>query len=118
MMQLQNLTRYARRSQQDASSSNPEQKNTLHLSPIAYATTPFKKRTGCPRQPTLCPHTLATITLSPHCPKETIEGLDQYSHIWVIFTFDNNTDIRSSESNYKAKITPPRIIPKGTKVRN
>ncbi|GMH75418.1 hypothetical protein TL16_g06754 [Triparma laevis f. inornata] len=116
MMQLQTSTRYARCSQQDASSSNPERKNTLHLSPIAYATTTFKKRTGCPRQPTLCPHTLATITLSSHCPKETIEGLDKYSYIWVVFTFDNNTDIRSSERLQDYKITPPRIIPKGTKV--
>ena len=34
----------------------------------------------------------------------------------MIFTFDNNTDVRTSAVNYKAKITPPRIKPPGTKV--
>ena len=39
-----------------------------------------------------------------------------YSHMWVIFTFDANTDLRLGASDYKAKITPPRISPKGSKV--
>ncbi|GMI13744.1 hypothetical protein TrLO_g2472 [Triparma laevis f. longispina] len=86
------------------------------MTPIAYITTPFTKRTGCPRQPTLCPHSIATINLQKDCHPDTIQGLEQYSHCWVIFTFDNNTDVRTHKNNYKAKITPPRIRPAGTKV--
>ena len=38
-------------------------------------------------------------------PMETLDGLDMYSHIWIIFEFHANTDMKSSK---KTKIRPPR----------
>jgi tRNA-Thr(GGU) m(6)t(6)A37 methyltransferase TsaA len=36
---------------------------------------------------------------------ETLEGIDQYSHAWIIFEFHANTDHVASK---KTKIRPPR----------
>ncbi|GMH47752.1 hypothetical protein TrRE_jg12632, partial [Triparma retinervis] len=100
-----------------ASSSSPTSSpDSLIMSPIAYIRTPFIKKTGCPRQPQTCPSSLGQIILTKSTSRECLTQLSSYSHIWVIFTFDNNTDVRTSSLNYKAKITPPRIRPPGTKV--
>ena len=90
--------------------------NLLVMKPIAYIKTPFIKKTGCPRQPQVCPSSIGKIVLTKSTPNTCIDQLSSYSHLWVIFTFDNNTDVRTFEQNYKSKITPPRIEPAGTKV--
>ena len=90
--------------------------DTLRMVPIGRITTPFKKRTGCPRQPALCPSSLATLTLTCANASSCASGLSSYSHAWVIFTFDANTDLRQTAADFKAKITPPRIEPRGSKV--
>jgi tRNA-Thr(GGU) m(6)t(6)A37 methyltransferase TsaA len=43
---------------------------------------------------------------------ETLQGIDGYSHAWIIFLFHANTDLAESK---KTKIRPPRA-PKGVKV--
>ena len=106
-----------------SNSSAPCHSDSLTLLPIGHVTSPFVKRTGCPRQPCLCPSALGQITLSPAVAAESLDGLTEYSYIWVIFTFHANTDLpRSTSTNRgsnalqqshpfasaKSKILPPR----------
>jgi len=59
---------------------------------------PPKQRNGCPRQPGLAPASPARLTLRPHVPTEAIEGLDGFSHVWLVFVFHGNTGRGASAS--------------------
>ena len=47
------------------------------------------------------------LTLLPHINEEALEGLEEYSHIWLVFVFH-----QSSHSQFKTKIKPPRLMGK------
>lgn len=48
-------------------------------------------RNGTPRQPLLCPLARSRVVLAPHVPASCLEGLEQYSHCWVLYIFHCNT---------------------------
>jgi tRNA (Thr-GGU) A37 N-methylase len=60
---------------------------------IGKVHSPFKARRGTPRQGLLVPNSISHINLSKEIPKETLEGLDGYSHMFVQFIFHENTNI-------------------------
>jgi tRNA (adenine37-N6)-methyltransferase len=58
-----------------------------------------------PRQPGLVPQTYSELTLLPEWqPEISLQGLEAYSHIWLIFLFHLNTNAR-----FHAKVHPPRL---------
>ena len=59
-------------------SSPRHSKDALHLLPVGYVTSPFLKRTGCPRQPCLCPSALGQIVLEPAVSGEALAGLEGF----------------------------------------
>lgn len=75
----------------------------LALKKIGTVVSPFTKRMGTPRQGALVPSSRAFVEI--YVPMETLEGIDQYSHAWIIFEFHANTDLVASK---KTKIRPPR----------
>ena len=84
-------------------SSPSSSANDMLLRCIGYLVSPFTKRMGTPRQGALVPHSRGYIQLS--VPMETLEGIELYSHAWVIFQFHANTNTNTS---IKTKIRPPR----------
>eukprot|EP00873_Tetraselmis_striata_P004981 jgi/Tetstr1/425245/TSEL_015700.t1 len=76
-------------------------------------------RNGTPRQPLLVPLARARLQLAPGVPPGCLEGLEQYSHCWVMYIFHCNTDLhqRAAHSKQpgqrapriKAKIGVPRL---------
>lgn len=77
----------------------------LALTPIGIIESCFKDRFAVPRQSLLVPSAWSRIKLYPHVqPELALQGLDGYSHLWVIFTFHLNTNER-----YHAKVHPPRL---------
>lgn len=70
---------------------------------IGKITSPYTKRMGTPRQGALVPASRAFIQFN--IPIESVEGIEKYSHLWIIFEFHANTDLVSST---KTKIRPPR----------
>jgi tRNA-Thr(GGU) m(6)t(6)A37 methyltransferase TsaA len=67
--------------------------------------TPFKERFGTPRQPSLVPASWGILRLRPELNlAEALEGLEGFSHVWLIFVFHENTN-----KGVKAKIHPPRM---------
>ena len=67
-------------------------------------------RNGTPRQPLLVPLAKATLMFDPaRVPQASLEGLEGYSHCWIIYVFHLNTDIEKlwkhpSQSKFKAKV--------------
>ena len=92
------------------SSSAPSAGPDDNLKCIGKVVSPWTKRAGTPRQGQLAPSARGYIQLS--CPFQMVEGMDLYSHAWVLFAFHANTDMPDSR---KTKVRPPRA-PKGCKV--
>ena len=67
---------------------------------------------GTPRQGVLVPDARARIKMQSSVPPSSLECLDQFSHIWVIFVFHENTNlakvVNQKKTTYPAKIAPPR----------
>jgi tRNA-Thr(GGU) m(6)t(6)A37 methyltransferase TsaA len=88
--------------------------------PIGYVNSCFPARCGTPRQGILAPSTIAKIVLSKHIPPASLEGVAEYSHLWVIFIFDENTNACSEKGTSKkartfpAKVSPPQLLGKRT----
>lgn len=72
--------------------------NILHNAPLFALTSLgtvlscFRHKFGIPRQPTLVEHSKAIIQIRQDCldSKKVLEGLETYSHLWVIFIFHQN----------------------------
>lgn len=77
----------------------------MYLKPIGLLQSCFKQKFGTPRQPGIVSHSVAEIVLDPQWqPEISLQGLEQFSHLWVIFEFHQN-----GEYDFHAKIHPPRL---------
>uniref|UniRef100_A0A3P9CVX4 tRNA methyltransferase O n=1 Tax=Maylandia zebra TaxID=106582 RepID=A0A3P9CVX4_9CICH len=75
--------------------------------PIGYISSCFSVKNGTPRQPTICGPSRAELRIQPSVfnnPEHALVGLEQYSHVWIIFLFHKNGHL-----SYKAKVRPPRL---------
>ncbi|XP_057500401.1 uncharacterized protein LOC130784520 isoform X2 [Actinidia eriantha] len=85
------------------------------MAPIAIVRSCFSTRNGTPRQPLLVPLARASLLFDPaRVPPASLEGLEEYSHCWIIYVFHLNTDLEKlwkhpSQSKFKAKVRVPRL---------
>lgn len=100
-----------------ASACTPQDNNHIMiLRAIGTVTSPYTKRMGTPRQPQLVPSSRGFVEFhSSIVPAASLEGIDEYSCIWIIFGFHANTDYlvndatsNSKTPNKRTKIRPPR----------
>jgi tRNA-Thr(GGU) m(6)t(6)A37 methyltransferase TsaA len=79
---------------------------------IGHAETVFPERYGTPRQGTLCPSSRGLIRLNPKVvdPEHSLLGLDDFSHVWILFTFDSNTNKQKQAKRtiLGGKVRPPQ----------
>ena len=61
--------------------------------PIGYIEAPFVARNGTPRQGMLAPDARANLVFLPAIPAIMLEGLESFSHVYVIFVFHENTNL-------------------------
>ncbi|GBN04992.1 tRNA (adenine(37)-N6)-methyltransferase [Araneus ventricosus] len=76
--------------------------------PIGFISSCFKTKNGIPRQPALCPAAKGTLTIEKSIfsnPEHSLIGLNEFSHIWILFVFHEN----GSRTAVKAKVHPPRL---------
>ncbi|XP_061347506.1 uncharacterized protein LOC133293010 [Gastrolobium bilobum] len=85
------------------------------MTPIGIIQSCFSTRNGTPRQPLLVPLARACLVFNTtRVPPASLEGLAEYSHIWVLYVFHLNTDLEKlwkqpSNSKFKAKVRVPRL---------
>jgi tRNA-Thr(GGU) m(6)t(6)A37 methyltransferase TsaA len=82
-----------------------DDEHVLPLSTVGIVHSPYPKRMGTPRQGALVPSSRGCIQFLSPLPAEVLDGIDAYSHLWVIFQFHENTNLGTSK---KTKIRPPR----------
>lgn len=76
----------------------------MNISPIATVHSCFTEKFGIPRQPLLADASRASIALLP--PLDTpdaVAGIEQNSHLWVIFQF------HQVAGQWSHKVRPPRL---------
>lgn len=77
----------------------------MEIKPIAYIHTDFKEKFGIPRQSGRVAELVGKIVFEPQFNNpEAIRGLEEFSHIWLIFGF--------SQAEYKEgtmTVRPPRL---------
>jgi len=78
------------------------------IKPIGYINSSFKCKNGTPRQSSICLHASASLELNKSFftnPNHALDGLQDFSHIWLIFIFHKN----DKQSYNKGKVSPPRL---------
>lgn len=87
----------------------------LPVTPIGYVTSCYQQRLGTPRQPGVAPSARASIEFLDCLNFEAlVDGLEKYSHVWVLYQFHENTNVVQGDNakdpfaNLKTKIKPPR----------
>lgn len=87
--------------------------NGFYYQPIAFAESPFPDRRGTPRQPLLVPAARGFLRFQRKLVQNAhFEELKDFSHIWVLFVFHENTNTDKTHESSKsvvAKIKPPRL---------
>ncbi|WJG08515.1 tRNA (N6-threonylcarbamoyladenosine(37)-N6)-methyltransferase TrmO [Aliiglaciecola sp. LCG003] len=78
---------------------------TITLHPIGYIHSPYKEKFAIPRQPGLATAAKGRIELvKPYCQADYCRGLEQFSHLWLIFQFHQTAD-----KTHSALARPPRL---------
>ncbi|XP_037563475.1 tRNA (adenine(37)-N6)-methyltransferase [Dermacentor silvarum] len=87
--------------------------SSFTFQPIGYVQTAFPFKNGTPRQGCICPDSQAVLILDKQvftCPEHSLEGLDKFSHVWLLSVFNRNTRKEDSgEFAYRSKVQPPRL---------
>ncbi|WP_199455607.1 tRNA (N6-threonylcarbamoyladenosine(37)-N6)-methyltransferase TrmO [Vibrio owensii] len=75
------------------------------IEPIGVIESPYKEKFAVPRQPRLVPaaHSRVKLQGAANSP-EAVRGLEQFSHVWLLFLFDQNL-----EAGWKPTVRPPRL---------
>ncbi|CAI5528903.1 unnamed protein product [Closterium sp. Naga37s-1] len=115
------VTQHVRQSTQDQRGQENGQEHrsvgltTYPMSPIGVIHSCFSARNGTPRQPLLVPAARAYLELPRGgVAPAALEGLEGYSHCWLLYVFHANTDIQRLWSDplhrrFRAKVQVPRL---------
>jgi tRNA-Thr(GGU) m(6)t(6)A37 methyltransferase TsaA len=72
---------------------------------IGRIRTPFAEKFGIPRQAGLAPAAIGEVVLTPPFDRdEMVKGLTKFSHIWLIFVFD-----QAISEGWRPQVRPPRL---------
>ena len=80
--------------------------------PIGHLSSCFVERRGTPRQSLLAPAARAVLRLnSTRVQSEALEGLERFSHVWLVYEFHENTNAAKQQPQLqvRAKIHPPAL---------
>lgn len=75
------------------------------IRPIGYLESCFREKFGTPRQSGFVKNARARLTLVNEINSSCLEGLEEYSYVWVIFIFHVGLH---DYNNRKTKVIPPK----------
>ena len=79
--------------------------NNYQIQSIGYIKSPYKQKFAIPRQPRLVPEAKAKLIFTDEfCREEFIRGIEEFSHLWLLFRFHETAD-----KGYSALVRPPRL---------
>ncbi|MGX9418776.1 tRNA (N6-threonylcarbamoyladenosine(37)-N6)-methyltransferase TrmO [Vibrio sp. RC27] len=78
--------------------------SSFSITPIAEIESPYKEKFAVPRQPGLVAAKSRLKLLGESNCAEAIRGIEQFSHLWLLFLFDQNL-----AAGWKPTVRPPRL---------
>lgn len=72
---------------------------------IGYHHSPLTQKFGIPRQPNLVQVSSHIEFVPPYDNVAAFEGIENYSHLWIIWQFHNNRP----QANFRPQVRPPRF---------
>ncbi|HEY3699592.1 MAG TPA: tRNA (N6-threonylcarbamoyladenosine(37)-N6)-methyltransferase TrmO [Spongiibacteraceae bacterium] len=78
--------------------------NSFNFSKIGIVHSPLREKFGIPRQPGLAAVDAVIELLPPFASADAVNGLEQFSHIWLTFVFH-----AVAEREWKTLVRPPRL---------
>jgi tRNA-Thr(GGU) m(6)t(6)A37 methyltransferase TsaA len=88
------------------SSNNNSNLQSITLEPIGVVRSVYRFCVGTPRQGLLCPHSRGRVEFTLKSAHDAVDGLLEYSHVWIVFLFHLNTS-SSHAGRARSKIMPP-----------
>ena len=95
------------------------------MEPIAHIHTDLPQKFGIPRNSFLAPHLEGRIVFEPeYASNAAVEGLDSFSHLWLLWRFENGTpggtakdiavdaktqDRSGTNAKWSKTVRPPRL---------
>lgn len=77
---------------------------SFFIEPVARVVSPYREKFGIPRQAGLVEEAQGWLVVRPDLARrEAFDGLEGFSHIWVIFGF------HACEGRYRLRVRPPRL---------
>lgn len=68
---------------------------------------PYREKFAVPRQPGLVPSATAELEiLAPYNDINAFNGLDEFSHLWLVFSFHKN---KKTDDSWNPTVRPPRL---------
>ncbi len=79
--------------------------NQSIINPLGIVHSPYREKFGVPRQPSLADRVVSEIQmLPPYDNPDAFRGIEQYSHLWLIFGFNMVED-----HSFRPLVRPPRL---------
>ena len=93
------------------STLSPAFPGAVSLTPVARVQSDFKEKFGVPRQSGRAETIADAVLLPPFNVQESVRGIEQFSHLWLIFGFSLNPSFgaESAAKNFSPLVRPPRL---------
>lgn len=84
---------------------------TIQLPIIGYIHSPLSQKFGLPRQPNLVDVPCTLEFIAPYNDPLAFAGLENVSHVWLLWQFHQNKDLINSDVSptFKPQVRPPRL---------
>ncbi|WP_180160019.1 tRNA (N6-threonylcarbamoyladenosine(37)-N6)-methyltransferase TrmO [Acinetobacter sp. YH12054] len=79
----------------------------LKMPIIGYMKSPYREKFGIPRQPNLVQVESYIEMVEPYNDLLAFEGIDDFSHLWLIWQFHENKNADSTK--FRPQVRPPRL---------
>ncbi|MGE8655089.1 tRNA (N6-threonylcarbamoyladenosine(37)-N6)-methyltransferase TrmO [Acinetobacter sp. YH12227] len=79
----------------------------LKMPIIGYMKSPYREKFGIPRQPNLVQVESYIEMVEPYNDLLAFEGIDDFSHLWLIWQFHDNKNVESNK--FRPQVRPPRL---------
>lgn len=80
---------------------------SFSITPIGHIRTPYGQKFAVPRQPGLAPAPCFIELYPPYCDPQAVVGLEGFSHLHVIFVFDQEPE--TLPEHFRPMVRPPRL---------
>lgn len=94
----------------NAHAKHQHQDAPLQYRPVGIVHSCYGERRGTPRQGLLAPSARSRLELDARLVQpQALQGIEQFSHVWLLYSFHENTNALKPQQQVRAKVHPPAL---------